>query len=335
MQPVSLKRGSKLQKVSPFVGYKFKKQASSHSKKGSIYLPERDPPSFHLVLENMRNSFHYLNNKKNFEKPFINHLKKTGFDETGIICRKEWYTDKSKQKRRFGQGDDSFIDYPWVADKYWNLRQEKKKSNLEEKKKIFNCVVNSERKRSANEKNSSVLMKQRLLSAPFRRKNAKINNQTFDGYNQKMEEFDDRNLTERPRFAKFRPITSYKKNRRKVASKSIDVPPDLDKRRLQSADPRMRSEKRYRHYTRKQRLKRPRMKSKHYRKNDRFSRTPYDHKTGDWMNVMSFNPVRAQITKKITKKRAASIDITAKSRSRSKQKYCTKPKFFFLTFFRR
>lgn len=340
MQPIAIKRDKQLQKVSPFTGFKFKNNPSTVSDSRAIYTPERDHPSFHLVLQNMRNSFNYLKDDNNFKKPFINHLKKTGFDETGIICRREWYTNKDNRKRKFGQGDDSFIDYPWVADKYWNL----KKQN--EKEKMFRRVINSERKKSLinenfneKKKEGEVVEKRRLASAaPFRRKRNLFGRKSQENLTEKYEEkeedfednnndnrqYDDRNLTER----RARPMTCYRKisEKDKLTGSIENISKNNEKRRLQSADPRMTSEKRYRHYVRKQKYQRPLMKNKNYRKNDRFSRTPYEYRTGLWLKQTTFDPVRAKITPKITLAKPPPLSTDRKSRSRSmsksRQKYC-------------
>lgn len=348
MQPVSFKRDAKLRKVSPFNGYKFKERPASVSKNRSIYIPERDHPSYHLILQNMRNSYHYVKDKKHFEKPFMKHLEKTGFDETGVICRKEWQTNKSNQKRKFGQGDDGFIDYPWVADKYWKSRKRSmSKKNDKKKQDMFKEVVNMERKKSmgnieSNDKDEQgevvqkeSPVKRRLASAPFQRvRRRAVGRSSGDkrgGYNVTFNSnIDDSNdecvqdeeLPPRPMTAVKR---KYRGNQRtRFSSKSMETSLVVDNRRLQSAGPRARFQKRYRHYIKGARIKRPRLREKKYRKNDRFSRTPYKHSTGDWMEQTTFDPVRRKITPKITKSRVPSASNKSernKSASKSK-KYC-------------
>lgn len=116
------KRLSNLRKISPFVSYKFPSLErpenhplnSSSDKKRSIHTPAQDPIRLHYALENMRKSERYLKRPKTFDKKFLKHLEKTGYDETGIIVRREFYNNKKKQMRKFGSFEDSVIDYPDV-----------------------------------------------------------------------------------------------------------------------------------------------------------------------------------------------------------------------------
>lgn len=106
-------------KVSPYNGYKFKESPSSNvfysrtNTSKSLYIPEYDNPTYHNVLTNMRNSFNYVKNDHHFDEKFLSHLKKTGFDDMGLICLKEYLKEKDKQRKQFGSGEDSVIRYPF------------------------------------------------------------------------------------------------------------------------------------------------------------------------------------------------------------------------------
>lgn len=101
-------RTRRITKVSPYNGFKFKESPSSsifYATKNStkaVYLPEYDNPSYHNVLTNMRNSVSYVKDPSSFEDKFMRHLEKTGFDELGMVCRKEYLNNVEKQRKNLG-----------------------------------------------------------------------------------------------------------------------------------------------------------------------------------------------------------------------------------------
>lgn len=112
-------RKKRLEKINPFNGYNFKCKPSGNvfnARRNSvktIYLPEHDRPTYHNILTNMRNSVNYVKDPNHFDDRFMRHLDKTGFEEKGLICRREYVKEEGKRRRKFGSQEDMVIRYPF------------------------------------------------------------------------------------------------------------------------------------------------------------------------------------------------------------------------------
>ena len=111
-------RLKRLRRISPYNGYEFKDTPTSYnqihrsSNQRTIYTPHYDSPSRHLVLANMRNSEHYVRNDVHFQKPFMDHLEKTGYDHLKGVIRREFYNSQAKKRRKFGSEENMVMYYP-------------------------------------------------------------------------------------------------------------------------------------------------------------------------------------------------------------------------------
>jgi len=131
-------RLKRLRRISPFNGYHFKETPSSKcvtqrsSEYRSIYAPKYDTPKHNIVLTNMRNSEHYLRSQIHFEKPFMEHIEKTGYDNVGIVCKREFELEKQKRRKKFGSEEDMIMWYPGKRPDV---------DGLEEVEKVMNSAI--------------------------------------------------------------------------------------------------------------------------------------------------------------------------------------------------
>jgi hypothetical protein len=244
----------------------------------------------------MRNSINYVKDQHNFEKPFLGHLAQTGFDEVGIICKREFENDKKLRKRKFGQGKIGFVEYPWKGDPFWQIRQAESitdEEKLQFSKNLRKKKFSLEKSLFLDKGNYSCLGKPRHGSAkPLRRREGNW---------------------------KARNFKNSKKNFEGV--RSMPQSPERQ-RRSQSAYGSSASKSRYNYCSRKPHIRRTRLRPKKYRKNDRFSRTEYK-KTGHWMKPeILLDCDNRKITKKITREDLGKIFKGKKFGKRKLLKYC-------------
>ena len=116
-------RAKRMRNISPFNGYKFKTKPVIPGPDKAVYVPKYDKPDYHITLQNMRASVNYVKDQDNVLEPFEKHLGETGFDQVGILCKREFENNKEFRKRKYGEGLESLVTYPWVGDRYWKARR--------------------------------------------------------------------------------------------------------------------------------------------------------------------------------------------------------------------
>ena len=301
----------------------------------------------------MRSSVNYVKDQSHFDYPFLAHLNETGFDHTGLICKREYDGDKGLRRKKYGQGVDGHVQYPWEGDLYWKVRNP---DRLDDGYILTNSSGGNDQAAASGRPGDLGYESEGLDGGGagnenFGRKLYKSKKPCVE-----VSQIDRKRpfsslavMKKRGKRVSFENQKNLRRNRRGSLMRG-DVPGyseggiegnnDLNEgnyqpydedigggygKRLHSAEPRMRAKKgsegRYHHMFRKgKRVDRPRFKHREYSLNDRFARTAYP-KTGDWMYQETFEPIRQKLTPKITRGRVPRLSEKEREK-RSKQLYC-------------